>query len=60
MWKQIIYNGIPLSYEASDEGNIRNIKTLKILLGKINKKTGYIFNIACTSMERKPVCWVIV
>lgn len=42
MWKQIIYNGIPLSYEASDEGNIRNIKTLKILLGKINKKTGYI------------------
>lgn len=47
MWKQIIYNNMPIPYDASDEGQIRNANTLKILSGKPNKESGYIQYVLC-------------
>ena len=42
MWKQITYNNMLIPYEASDEGQIRNANTLKILSGRPNKASGYV------------------
>lgn len=53
MWKQIIYNNMPIPYDASDEGQIRNANTLKILLGILNKRTGYVQYSLCINGEQR-------
>lgn len=42
MWKQITYNNMLIPYAASDEGQIRNANTLKILSGGLSRENGYI------------------
>lgn len=53
MWKQIILNGFKTNYSVSDDGQVRNDKTQKLLKGSLNK--GYRMVSIYINKQPKPI-----